>query len=74
MAATRGRTPSAFGQAFSPSMIDGGPAVAGQPVQVRTWGIPTGSGYRDRPGKWNFDNLRDWFRKLLRKRIRYEVR
>ena len=26
---------------------------AGQPTQVRTHGIPTSSGYRDRPGRWN---------------------
>ena len=72
MAATRGRTPSAFGQAFSPSMVDGGPAVAGQPVMIRMQGVPTMPGYRDRIGKWNFDNLRDWFRKRLRRRI-YEA-
>jgi hypothetical protein len=31
----------------------GGAPVAGQPTMIRTWGIPTGPGYRDRPGKWN---------------------
>lgn len=70
----RGRTVTQMGQMFGPLVGPGhGPAVTGQPVQVRTWGIPTGSGYRDRPGKWNFDNLRGWFRKLLRRRVRYEV-
>jgi len=29
------------------------PPPPGQPVQVRTQGIPTGSGRRDRPGGWN---------------------
>jgi hypothetical protein len=28
-------------------------APEGQPVQIRTQGIPTGSGRRDRPGGWN---------------------
>jgi hypothetical protein len=28
-------------------------AAAGQPTQIRTQGIPTGSGYRARPGAWN---------------------
>lgn len=28
-------------------------APAGQPTQHRTQGIPTGSGSRDRPGRWN---------------------
>lgn len=27
--------------------------VGGQPTQLRTQGIPTGSGSRDRPGRWN---------------------
>ena len=27
--------------------------AAGQPTQIRTQGIPTGSGSRDRPGRWN---------------------
>jgi len=26
---------------------------AGQPTMHRTQGIPTGAGYRDRPGRWN---------------------
>ncbi len=30
----------------------GGAAVVGQPVRVRTWGIPTA--WLDRVGKWNF--------------------
>jgi hypothetical protein len=29
------------------------PDVGGQPTQVRTQGVPTGSGYRARPGSWN---------------------
>lgn len=64
----RGRTVSQMGQMFGPLVGPGhGPAaVAGQPTQVRTWGIPTGSGYRDRPGKWNFDSVRDWFRRRRR--------
>lgn len=33
--------------------IDSTPPSAGQPTQHRTQGIPTGSGYRDRPGRWN---------------------
>jgi hypothetical protein len=28
-------------------------SVGGQPTQLRTQGIPTGSGSRDRPGRWN---------------------
>lgn len=36
------------------SDADKEPAPAGgQPVQVRTWGVPTGSGTRNRPGGWN---------------------
>jgi hypothetical protein len=31
--------------------VEGG--VAGQPTQTRSWGIPTGSGRRDRPGGYN---------------------
>jgi len=27
--------------------------VSGQPVMIRTFGIPTGTGRRDRPGGWN---------------------
>jgi hypothetical protein len=36
------------------------PAAAGQPTQKRTQGVPTGSGYKDRPGRWNswISNLR----------------
>jgi hypothetical protein len=29
------------------------PPPPGQPVMIRTWGIPTGRGRRDRPGGWN---------------------
>ncbi len=29
------------------------PPSVGQPTQHRTQGIPTGSGFRDRPGRWN---------------------
>ena len=54
MAAVRSRTPSSFGQAFAPVMIDGSPTPsAGQPTMVRMQGVPTMPGYRDRPGKWN---------------------
>lgn len=28
-------------------------AIAGQPTYYRTWGIPTGPGWRIGPGKWN---------------------
>lgn len=28
-------------------------AVPGQPTYYRTWGIPTGPGWRIGPGKWN---------------------
>lgn len=41
-----------MGQAFTPFFVDGGPSL-GQPTHVRTWGIPTGPGWFDRPGKWN---------------------
>ncbi len=29
------------------------PPTAGQPTPIRTQGVPTGSGSRDRPGRWN---------------------
>lgn len=32
---------------------------AGQPTQIRTQGVPTGSGSKDRPGKWNSWILKD---------------
>jgi len=32
-------------------------AVPGQPTYIRTWGIPTGPGWRIGPGKWNFISL-----------------
>jgi len=52
MAAIRGRAISNMGyHLFAGSA--GGAAAPGQPVRIRTWGIPTGPGYRDRPGKWN---------------------
>lgn len=35
------------------SMELAGAPPAGQPTQIRTQGIPTGSGYRARPGVWN---------------------
>jgi len=38
-------------------------AVPGQPTRIRTWGIPTGPGWFDRPGKWNFMPLPDWWRR-----------
>ncbi len=54
MAVKRGRGRSEFGQAFSPFMVSGSSSgVAGQPMIIRTWGIPTGPGWFDRPGKWN---------------------
>jgi hypothetical protein len=34
-------------------LIDVYAETLGQPTQTRTWGIPTGSGSRDRPGGWN---------------------
>lgn len=72
MANSRGRGRNSMGQFLSVYGVSGGPAAVGQPTQVRTWGIPTGSGYRDRIGKWNFDSVRDWFRKRLRRRV-YEA-
>jgi hypothetical protein len=55
MAAVNGRTPSCFGQAFTPFTVSGGqPPTAGQPARLRTWGIPTGPGWWDGPGKWNY--------------------
>ena len=74
MAAKRGRNITQMGGLFDPLTIGSGPAVAGQPVMVRMQGVPTMPGYRDRIGKWNFDSVRDWFHKRLRKRIRYELR
>lgn len=54
MANKRGRGRGEMGQAFSPYMISGGSSpTPGQPVMIRTQGIPTGPGYKDRPGKWN---------------------
>ena len=51
----RGRTASSAGQLFGEFQIDAGsaPPVGGQPTQARSWGIPPGSGYRDRPWKWD---------------------
>ena len=69
MAASRGRTFNTMGQAFTPFYVDGGSAPAGQPVMIRTQGIPTGPGYRDRPGKWNAVIV-DWFRRLRPSRAR----
>lgn len=58
MAAVNGRTPSSFGQAFTPLTVSGGPSVvAGQPFRVRGWGIPTNPAWRDRPEKWNIKLL-----------------
>jgi hypothetical protein len=37
---------------FSEELANGAPP-AGQPTQIRTQGVPTGSGYRARPGAWN---------------------
>lgn len=52
MANNRGRGLQTMGQAFTPFFVDGGPSL-GQPTHVRTWGIPTGPGWFDHPGKWN---------------------
>ncbi len=36
--------------------------VVGQPTRLRTWGIPTGPGWFDRPGKWNLiEPFTGWF-------------
>jgi hypothetical protein len=50
------------------AMADGatGAAPAGQPTMIRTQGVPTGPGYKDRPRKWNAPV---WFRVL--KRVRH---
>ncbi len=53
MAVKRGRGRAEFGQAFSPFMVSGSSVSQGQPAIIRTWGIPTGPGWFDRPGKWN---------------------
>jgi hypothetical protein len=37
--------------------------VLGQPTQARTQGVPTGSGHRDRPGKWNTRLWPGWSRR-----------
>ena len=52
MAAKRGRNITSWGQAFTPLSVEGTPGP-GQPTRLRTWGIPTGPGWFDRPGKWN---------------------
>ena len=59
MAAVNGRTPSSFGQAFGhPLTVSGGPAAAvGQPAMMRTQGVPTAPGYRDRIPKLNIKLL-----------------
>jgi hypothetical protein len=51
---SRGRDINSFGMTFTPANVGGmiQPQV-GQPTRVRTWGVPTGSGWFDRPGKWN---------------------
>lgn len=53
MAATRGRSISNMGYHLFAGASGGEPLAAGQPTMIRTWGIPTGPGWRDRPGKWN---------------------
>lgn len=36
--------------------------IPGQPTRIRTWGIPTGPGWFDRPGKWNLiEPFTAWF-------------
>jgi hypothetical protein len=35
------------------AFYEAGAPPSGQPTQVRTQGTPTGSGYKDRPGRWN---------------------
>lgn len=54
---------------------DHGAAVVagGQPTMVRMQGIPTMPGYRDRPGKWNFERLSDRIRRLLQLPVRSEA-
>jgi len=51
-------------------------SVPGQPTRIRTWGIPTGPGWFDRAGKWNFVEpysaevyrvLEDLLRRVLRR-------
>lgn len=53
MAAIRGRAISNTGYHLFAGPSGGFAATVGQPTMIRTWGIPTGPGYRDRPGKWN---------------------
>ncbi len=68
MAAKRGRNITQMGGFLNPFSI-GGSGIAGQPVMVRMQGVPTMPGYRDRIGKWNFDNLREWLYRRLRGRV-----
>jgi len=74
MSYKRGRTLGSMGQLFAVLTVDAGivPAGAGQPAMLRTWGIPTGPGWRDRPGKWNMllpplltFGLLDWLSSLI---------
>jgi len=55
MAYSRGRTVASMGELFGPYLVDSGsqPSGEGHPTRVRTWGVPTGSGWFDRPAKWN---------------------
>lgn len=69
----RGRGIVTAGQAF-PSYVDAGYHVITQPTRIRTWGIPTGPGWFDRPGKWNvilppvtlglLDLIREWLARV----------
>ena len=75
MAYARGRTIASAGNIFGEYQVDSGsaPAAEGQPTMIRTQGIPTGPGYRDRPGKWNFGGLVDRLRRLRSKPLTSEV-
>ena len=39
------------------------PVSVGQPTLVRTQGVPTGAGHKDRPGRWNFKCWPGWSRR-----------
>ena len=49
---------------FGAVTVDGHRTV-GQPMLIRTQGIPTGPGYFTRPPKWNFGDLEEGLKKLL---------
>jgi len=76
MAYARGRTIASAGNMFGEYTVDSGVSGAapeGQPTMIRTQGIPTGPGYRDRPSKWNFGGLVDRLRRLRSKPLTIEV-